>query len=76
MAEGHAKDGWANNRAARWLAFISTGSAFVITMTALCGGLYLAYLGKELGGAAAVVAAIAVPVATFITRRHKNDSAK
>jgi len=69
MAEGHARDAWANNQAARTLAGRSVLFAFVMAMTALVGGFYLISIDKNGYGIAAIIAAIAGPITALIASR-------
>jgi uncharacterized membrane protein len=59
MAEGHAKNRWANDRATRIVAILSQIFAFVIAMSVILGGLYLTFTGHPVTGLAAVFATIA-----------------
>ncbi|HWB15910.1 MAG TPA: DUF2335 domain-containing protein [Vicinamibacterales bacterium] len=71
MAEGHARDAWLDHRAERAAKIIGLSGAFLIILVALSGGLWLAYSGRSLAGVTSVLAAIAAPVGTLITRRYR-----
>ena len=66
MAEGYARDSWANNRTVRWVTLIAPLLAFVVAMTVIVGGLFLIYSGKSIEGIASVVTAVAGLVGAFI----------
>lgn len=66
MAEGYARDTWANNRATRILALGAPVLAFIVAMTTILGGFYLIYSGKSPEGMATVITAVVGLVGAFV----------
>jgi uncharacterized membrane protein len=63
----------------RWsvlVALIGQIFAFILAMTTVLGGFYLAYTGKPLEGIAAVISSLAILAGVFVygKRRQNNDS--
>jgi hypothetical protein len=73
MAELNGEDRRRSNRTIRWATILGQIFAFLIMMTALVGGFYLVYLGKDVG-IAAILAAIGVPLGTFVYNRTRKNA--
>lgn len=59
MAEGHARNRWNNDRAARIVAITGPFLAFIVAMTIIVGGIYLTATGHPVTGLSAVFGTIA-----------------
>jgi len=58
MAEGHAKNRWANDRATRTVLILGQIFAFIVAMTIVVGGIYLTLTGRPISGLTAVFGTI------------------
>lgn len=74
MAEENGADRRRSNRTIRWVTVLGQIFAFVIMMTALLGGFYLVSEGKDTAGVAAIMAAIGIPLGTFIYNRTRKGT--
>ena len=72
MAELNGDDRRRNNRTIRWATIMGQLFAFVVVMSALGGGFYLVNDGKDTAGMAAIITAIAAPLATFVYNRTRS----
>lgn len=69
MAEGHARDGWANNRFVRRSTILGQVFAFTLALVALVGGLTLIWTGRPTAGLAAVITALGIPLLAMFGRK-------
>lgn len=73
MAEGHALDTWRTNRANRTVAIMGQIFAFLLVLVGLAVGTYLTSKGLTSAGIAAIITAIATPIAAILYRWNKKD---
>lgn len=73
MAEGYARDNWANNRALRIVTIAGPVLAFIVAMTVILGGFYLIYKGKSPEGITALVSALAALVGAFVYGKRQQQ---
>lgn len=73
MAEGHARNRWSNDRAARIVSITSPVFAFIVAMTIICGGLWLVSIGLSLEGLAAVFLTISGIIYALYKMPPKRD---
>lgn len=74
MAEENGIDRRRNNRAIRWVTIIGQVFAFIVVMTALVGGFYLVNQGRDVAGIAAIITAIAAPLAVFTYNKVRHPA--
>jgi len=76
MVEQNGEDRRKTNRTIRSVTILGQIFAFIIMMTTLLGGFYLVHEGKDVAGVATIIAAIAVPLGTFVYTRMRPPQPK